>query len=223
MRRLMATDPVPHADLVRTVWVESKGNPFPDAAKVAPDAKALPAWVSHGRWIVQCPDCLSAVLANVDQDLFFCVSCGNYRVDGAWRKVVWPPEEGVAAIEQALIVRPFADNRNWVPGEAVRILVQENADMPREEARRQGEGPNGEPFGWQRAWDPDSWHPDLEKPTLHPATRAFLEKEQAESEQGANDGLKIVKYALSRRTPDDTLPAPVVGPRRGILPGTVKP
>lgn len=74
------------------------------------------ARVNHGRWIVDCPACPSAVLAGVT---FRCAECGYGPAPVAW------PEEA-ALIEAALAPR-LLENRNWLPGETVFDLERENA------------------------------------------------------------------------------------------------
>lgn len=81
-------------------------NPGPDTA--------ISAYVNHGRWIAECPDCKNAQLACKTDHRFLCNECGNVAVDNLWRAVIWPAN--VEGIESMLESRPRV-NQNWVPGE----------------------------------------------------------------------------------------------------------
>jgi hypothetical protein len=84
----------------------------------------LPVRVNHGRWVVDCPVCLSAQLASSTEQRFLCAECGNIsNAGGKWLPLVWPPD--AVAIEAALAIRP-TENRNWLPGESVSDLRREN-------------------------------------------------------------------------------------------------
>lgn len=81
-----------------------------------------PAYVNHGRWVVDCPDCNNAQLACRTDHRFLCNECGNIVVGGLWRVVVWPTKAD--AIEQTLSSRPLA-NQNWNPGQTITDLKAE--------------------------------------------------------------------------------------------------
>jgi len=87
----------------------------------------LPAYVNHGRWVVDCPGCGSGlqlprgprrVPPEFVQVGDVCVVCGTPL------RVVWP--EDPRLIDAALAVRPLPVNRNWVPAEDVADLLAEN-------------------------------------------------------------------------------------------------
>lgn len=82
-----------------------------------------PAYVSEGRWVIDCPDCGSAQMANRTDHRFMCSDCANIAVGGKWRPVVWPGD--TEAIESVLEQRPVP-NQNWAPGETVEQLAVEN-------------------------------------------------------------------------------------------------
>lgn len=84
------------------------------------------AQVNQGRWIIQCPWCPSAEYASIEDHRFFCTDCINGPVGGAWLPVHWPDD--VNLIEQLLAVRPRRA-RNWLPGETVDHLVEENMTL----------------------------------------------------------------------------------------------
>lgn len=75
---------------------------------------AISAYVNHGRWIAECPDCKGAQLACRNDRRFLCNECGNVAVGNLWRTVIWP--DNVAGIESMLESRPRV-NQNWEPGE----------------------------------------------------------------------------------------------------------
>ena len=88
--------------------------------------RPLAARVNHGRWLVDCPDCSGAELLS-DTGEFYCLSCGNIGVGGAFRTVLVPRGAQRAKIEALLEVRPTI-NRNWEPDETVAFLVAENEE-----------------------------------------------------------------------------------------------
>ena len=97
----------------------------PPADRVVSD-EALPVYVNHGRWVVDCPNCNSAQLASRSDRRFWCVDCRNVWVQGKWVMVTWPSAADEAAIESVLDRRPHARNANWRPGESVADLIAEN-------------------------------------------------------------------------------------------------
>lgn len=84
---------------------------------------STPAYVNHGRWVVDCPDCNNAQLACRTDRRFMCNDCGNIALGGLWRPVEWPANP--QAIETVLESRPM-ENQNWVPGETVQMLAADN-------------------------------------------------------------------------------------------------
>ena len=87
------------------------------------------AYINHGRWVAECPDCAGAQIVSEKERRFWCVSCGNAAINFAWRHVRLPRDrEGIEAV---LVVRPAARSdkavtRNWTPGETIEDLEQEN-------------------------------------------------------------------------------------------------
>lgn len=89
------------------------------------------AYVNHGRWIAECPDCAGAQIVSEKERRFWCLNCGNATVNFAWRHVRMPQKR--TAIETKLVLRPAARSdravtRNWLPGETVEDLQRENAE-----------------------------------------------------------------------------------------------
>ena len=74
-------------------------------------------YMNHGRWVVDCPDpvCAGAELA---RELFVCSNCKRTA------KVDWPDDKSL--IDVATGARPVPETRNWVPGETLDDLYQEN-------------------------------------------------------------------------------------------------
>lgn len=88
------------------------------------------AYVNHGRWIAECPDCNGAQIMSETERRFWCLSCGNAAINFAWRHVRLPRDRD--DIESTLMLRPAARpdkaiTRNWNAGETVEELEQENA------------------------------------------------------------------------------------------------
>lgn len=106
----------------RLFWQASRGVNF--NAETAGDEYAIQAYVNHGRWLAECPDCHGAQVTSPDDRRFMCHCCGNEEVGGRWRAVVWPAK--ARAIEQLLELRPKPENQNWRPGETVADLIHEN-------------------------------------------------------------------------------------------------
>jgi len=104
--------------------------PEPTEANISGQVAAR---INHGRWLVDCGGCNSALVVDLSQPVFMCVECGNAANDGKWFAVTVPSNR--KAIEAELLKRPWsgrnpseAVNRNWEPGETVAALKQENTD-----------------------------------------------------------------------------------------------
>ena len=96
----------------------------PLSAATHPEA-TIPAYVNHGRWVADCPDCNNAQLACKTDHRFLCDECGNVVIGRLWRPVEWPAD--VQRIENLLTERPVA-NQNWVPGENLPLLAIDNLE-----------------------------------------------------------------------------------------------
>ena len=86
-----------------------------------------PPRVDLCRWIGDCPACASAVVADDEDLVFICPTCGS---DGKWSLVIMPEKKN--EIEELLLLRPgFREanlNRFWSPGESIEKLAAENYD-----------------------------------------------------------------------------------------------
>ena len=113
----------------------------------------LQAYANYGRWLCECPECKSALGikqlgAAVQYPRFGCVECGYGFGPVVWATLAGVPlsvrAAGIASlskdmqaeyilphevdeIETELLKRPRPDNRNWMPGETIVKLAQENA------------------------------------------------------------------------------------------------
>ena len=93
---------------------------IPPATKIK---GTIRAYISRGRWVINCPDCNSAMPGSMAARVFICAECGSPDNDGMWRKVTFPI--GKAAIEQLLGARSKR-NRNMAIGETAADLRREN-------------------------------------------------------------------------------------------------
>lgn len=84
----------------------------------------VPAFANFGRWVVACPRCPHAVDADAHTrtPVFACDMCGLRA------EVEWPSAEMVHGIERLLLMRPDYTKQNWLPGETLVDLMQENAE-----------------------------------------------------------------------------------------------
>jgi len=78
------------------------------------------AYVNHGRWVAECatPYCTEAHLAEPG-DRFLCGTCGTDH------GLVGFPDD-MLLIDAALSRRVVPTTRNWLPGEPVTHLLEEN-------------------------------------------------------------------------------------------------
>lgn len=82
------------------------------------------AYANYGRWVIDCPRpwCTNAMQVRRGQMQFECLgpdSCG-------WTSpIIWPPDPD--AIEVILAARPANPVRNWLVGETLAQLIEENA------------------------------------------------------------------------------------------------
>jgi hypothetical protein len=81
------------------------------------------AEVNHNRWIAKC-DCGGAEVVDPGYRIFYCFSCFNEETDGRAVKVKFPRQ--FDAIEKRLEVRENPYNRNWLVGESLEDLEDEN-------------------------------------------------------------------------------------------------
>ena len=89
------------------------------------------AYVSEGRWVVECPSgCGNAVVAPESDPWYICIAppfvCPGTK---GWHRIVYPPDK--PKIEAVLLRRPeargfYAKTRNWKIGETVAQLEAEN-------------------------------------------------------------------------------------------------
>lgn len=84
----------------------------------------IPAIIARNNWAVVCPYCNDAFLYEPGFD-FFCRTCLMQGNDGQAQPVAMPANR--VALETTLELRPNPFTRNWIPGETVEDLRNENA------------------------------------------------------------------------------------------------
>ena len=97
--------------------------------RIAPPAgiaksPTLDASVNHGRWLVDCPTCASAMDVDPEFLYFFCLDCESVAYGRCWVPVKMPKNR--EAIEELLMVRAERRNQNWRPSETPADLKREN-------------------------------------------------------------------------------------------------
>lgn len=89
-------------------FVESRGIfPRPPLPRVAINAR-----IDFGRWIVDCPYCPGAEYLDMDDPVFFCLSCEMEENGGRYILVSIP--ENPQAIEKSLLGLP-RNRQHWRP------------------------------------------------------------------------------------------------------------
>ena len=90
--------------------------------------RLTPAFVNHGRWLWQCPDCLTAVQVSIDQSEAHPCCCPACFCEG-FVKPSFPDNK--AAIDAELLKQPGyrwnAPFRNWEPGWSLEYLQERTA------------------------------------------------------------------------------------------------
>ncbi len=96
------------------------------------DSQPVRARVERGRWLADCQlnygyeICNGAELVDPNDRLFFCISCRNAKLNGALRPVFFP--DSWWRIEDELLQRKYAVNRNWEKGETIDGLRAEHIE-----------------------------------------------------------------------------------------------
>lgn len=101
-----AWDLIPSAERVIAYLenAEKRGYPRPEGTDL--DA-VLVARVDAGRWLAQCPLCLSAQVVSPTDPRFWCVDCQP----AGWTRLRFPDD--VAAVEQMVAAEPVKARRFW--------------------------------------------------------------------------------------------------------------
>lgn len=85
--------------------------------------KTIEAYVNHGRWVADCPDCNGAELVKLGS-IFRCNTGIHYGSCPAFEyMVLFPPHWEI--IQTVLSVRPMI-NRNWDSRDTVEKLKRDN-------------------------------------------------------------------------------------------------
>lgn len=84
------------------------------------------AYISHGRWVAECPgpNCNSAQYVSPDDPRFWCIACENAYARGKWISVEWP--QRWEARERVMLERPEVASRTAFPHETLQALKAEN-------------------------------------------------------------------------------------------------
>jgi hypothetical protein len=122
----------PYLDRIWRMYMGMGFGPLPEP--IADNTSGtIAARINHGRWLVDCSGCNSALVVDLSELVFMCVECGNADNAGKWLRITIPANW--KAIEDELLKRPWngrnpaeAQNRNWEPGENLGMLRQENID-----------------------------------------------------------------------------------------------
>lgn len=117
-----AVSGIPAARGAEWIHHQLRSSTAPLSAATDPES-GVPAYVNHGRWVVDCPDCRNAQLACRTDHRFMCNECGNVAVGNLWRPVIWPAN--AQKIESLLENRP-RENQNWEPDESRVSLATQN-------------------------------------------------------------------------------------------------
>ena len=81
--------------------------------------KTLKARVDDGRWLVDCPNCNSALVISGQFDIFICAECGSPENNGLWYFTEYPKDR--EEIERLLLLRPAGMGRGFVEGSNVPV------------------------------------------------------------------------------------------------------
>ena len=113
-------------EFILETFFRMQGKPVP-AIPVGP-LPQYPARINWGRWLVDCPNCNSALDVTPTDTIGLCLDCGT-----EWFEVVFPPPGLKVAVETILLRRPgnrakIFPHSNWSPGETVAQLQLENLE-----------------------------------------------------------------------------------------------
>lgn len=81
--------------------------------------KNLTARVDDGRWVVDCPNCNSALMTSSEWSVFVCAECGSPETEGRFYGVAYPKDR--EKIERLLLLRPAGRGRGVIEGTGISI------------------------------------------------------------------------------------------------------
>lgn len=90
--------------------------------ELKPHAARPKAYVNHGRWVADCPECSGGIDCSPDLPRGACLDCGAvYKID-------FPSKKEREDVDALLSERPREANRNWDrhKGEELKLLRTEN-------------------------------------------------------------------------------------------------
>lgn len=114
---------LPYQEFIGSYFYKSFGKSIPAKDKIIGH---LAARINAGRWIVDCPNCKSAVVASFQNAIFICSNCGSPENNGKWYKVLFPADK--EDIEKELLKRPKVENRNLELSEDLEMIKKENKE-----------------------------------------------------------------------------------------------
>lgn len=117
-------------DAVAYAYPSSTGDRTPPLNTVVASPTAI-AEVYQGRWLARCPfaDCSGAEYVSFENPVFFCHECRNASVAHAFVQVHVPSEKGRSQIEAYLLARSERHQRNWLKGETLADLREQNRTL----------------------------------------------------------------------------------------------
>lgn len=86
--------------------------------------QTVDAEINHGKWIVKCPFCAGAEMADMNDPRFFCLSCYNQE-SSDWLQVTFPKDRQKIEVE---LLKREQKNQHWLPGETLTKLRKENKE-----------------------------------------------------------------------------------------------
>lgn len=127
---------VTHEQWLRAIvmpGLKPHGLPMPRFDAPLAKAPVADAMVIRNCWVARCPfascggnayEGIWRPLADGTPDFFFCCSCGNTESNGARLAIRFASKP--ESVESILHERPVAHTRNWLPGETIAQLREEN-------------------------------------------------------------------------------------------------
>ena len=104
---------------------QRRSGPLSGIVVSSPTVKAE---INYGNWIARCPFCTGAELVDPEDPRFYCLSCDMKAINGQWLQVEMPTISFRQKLEAELLKRPRENNRNWLPGETLTRIKQENKE-----------------------------------------------------------------------------------------------
>ncbi len=122
---------LPDPEALELYWQHKAGEGFPLREPgvlhhdVRKSRKSAVAYVNHGRWLFDCPECQASDYVWPGHTHALCTGCGTRY------KLKSPSEAEIRKVEKLLDARGARENQNWNAhwGESVKQLAAENSAM----------------------------------------------------------------------------------------------